>query len=61
VTRRLAVEAGVALGWERWVGPEGEVHAQDRYGASAPWQDLAKRFGFTAPDVARQVERMLGR
>jgi transketolase len=62
VTRRLAVEAGVALGWERWVGagPEGgEVHAQDRYGASAPWQDLARRFGFTAEEVVARMERLL--
>jgi transketolase len=63
VTKRLAVEAAASLGWERYVGadPEGgQVHGQDRYGASAPWKDLAKRFGFTPEEVAQRVERMLG-
>jgi transketolase len=62
IRKRLAIEAGVTLGWGRYVGPEGEAHGlDDRFGASAPWKDLAKHFGFTAPDVARHVERMLGR
>jgi transketolase len=61
VNKRLAVEAGVALGWERYVGPEGRIKGQDRYGASAPWKDLAERFGFTAEEVAKRLERMLDR
>ena len=60
VTKRLAVEAAASLGWERYVGLDGEIHGQDRYGASAPWKDLAKRFGFTAEAVAERLERMLG-
>ncbi len=36
VTARLAVEAGVTLGWHRWVGSQGRVLGIDRYGASAP-------------------------
>src|SRR5262249_18435610 len=36
LTARLAVEAGVSLGWHRWVGPRGALLTLDRFGASAP-------------------------
>ncbi len=58
VPRRLAIEAGVALGWHKYVGPEGGVLAQEGYGASAPFHDLAEHFGFTVDEVVRQVEAM---
>jgi transketolase len=64
VTKRLAVEAGVTLGWERYVGtrPEdGATIGLDRFGASAPWKDLAKRFGFTPEAVAQRLEDLLAR
>lgn len=61
VGRRLAVEAGVTRGWERYVGPEGEAHGLDGFGASAPWKDVAEHFGFTPEAVAARLERMLGR
>ena len=59
VTCRLAIEAGVSLGWHRYVGPEGDVLAQESYGASAPFRDLAEHFGFTVEKVVRRVEAML--
>jgi transketolase len=43
------------------VGDEGEIHGIDRFGASAPYKDLAKAFGFTPEVVAERVKRMLGR
>ena len=52
VTARVAVEAGVSLGWHKWVGSQGAVVALDRYGASAPAPRLFKEFGFTAERVA---------
>ncbi len=58
VTARVSVEAGVALGWERWVGPEGAIVALERYGASAPGSVIFERLGFTVDrltDVARGV------
>jgi transketolase len=61
VTKRLSVEAGVTLGWERYVGPDGASHGVDRFGASAPWKDLAKHFGFTPAAVAQKVEDLLAR
>ncbi|MDX1630328.1 MAG: transketolase [Thermoanaerobaculia bacterium] len=60
VTRRLAVEAAAPLGWERYTGPGGAIHGQDGFGASAPWEDLAQRFGFTPEAVAEAARRLLG-
>ena len=58
---RVAVEAGVATGWERYVGTEGEIIALDRFGASAPYGVLAKEFGFTAEAIAARVSEYMGR
>jgi transketolase len=60
VTARLAVEAGVSLGWDRYVGSQGEIIGLDRFGASAPYQVLAEKFGFIAEQVARRAKAMLG-
>ena len=57
VAPRLAVEAGVSLGWHRWVGPRGATLSVDRFGASAPGSDVMRALGFTAENVA---ERALG-
>ena len=56
----MSVEAGVSLGWERWVGDEGATIGLDHFGASAPAGTVFKEFGFTVErvtDVARQVLR----
>jgi transketolase len=54
VRSRLAIEAGVTMGWERYVGLEGEVIGLDRFGASAPYQEVMKNFGITVEDVVRR-------
>jgi transketolase len=59
VERRVAVEAASSFGWERWVGDRGAVVGQDDYGASAPYQDLARHFGFTPENVATRVRSLL--
>jgi transketolase len=59
VSLRIAVEAGVAQGWERWVGERGRIIALDRFGASAPWQDVYKYFGLTVKRVVEEAEDML--
>jgi transketolase len=61
---RVAVEAGSAQGWERYVGDRGRVIAMTRYGASAPYKVLAEQFGFTPAAVvaaAREVLRQAPR
>jgi transketolase len=60
VPRRLAVEAAVPLGWHKYVGTRGDVLGQETFGASAPYQDLARHFGFTAEKVAERVRRLVG-
>jgi transketolase len=59
VTARLAVEAGVTMGWDRYVGPQGEVIGLDRFGASAPYTVLAEEFGFTAETIAARARALL--
>ncbi len=59
VTARVAVEAGIRQGWDRWVGPDGAFVTVDRFGASAPWQTLFEKFGLTAENVARVTRDLL--
>lgn len=58
VKARLAVEAGVAQGWERWVGEAGATITLDRFGASAPYQRIYQELGFTADHII-EVARSL--
>jgi transketolase len=58
---RLAVEAGVSLGWHKYVGSQGAVVGLDRFGASAPYKVLMQEFGFTAENVAAKALELLGR
>ena len=52
VTKRLAVEAGVTMGWERYVGAEGRAFGIDRFGESGPGGELFEHFGFTPENIA---------
>ena len=56
----LSIEAGVTMGWSRYVGREGVSMGIDRYGASAPYQTIYQQFGLTAERVAEQVRALLG-
>ena len=55
---RVAVEAGVSLGWHKYVGSDGAIVAVDRFGASAPYKVVMQHYGITAEHVA---ERALAR
>ncbi len=59
VTKRLAIEAAAPFGWSRYVGPHGRVHGMTRFGASAPYEVLAEKFGFTPANIARIGEEIL--
>ncbi|MEX1177643.1 MAG: transketolase [Nitriliruptor sp.] len=61
VRARVAVEAGVPMGWERFVGDLGEVVGMTRFGASAPAPELFEKFGFTADHVASVARQVVGR
>jgi transketolase len=60
VTARVAVEAGVSLGWHRWVGTGGRVLGIDRYGASAPGNTIFEKLGFTVEAVVTIARELLG-
>lgn len=53
---KVAVEAGVRFGWDRWIGHDGGFVGMSSFGASAPYQDLYKHFGITADAVVAEVE-----
>lgn len=59
VGARVAIEAGVTFGWERWVGDRGRVVGIDHFGASAPAEVIFERLGFTAENLAQQVRALL--
>jgi transketolase len=61
VRARVAVEAGAALGWERYVGLDGAVVGLNRFGASAPGAVVYIRLGFTVENVARTARGLLNR
>ncbi|MCW8985996.1 MAG: transketolase, partial [Thermoanaerobaculales bacterium] len=57
---RLAVEAGVTLGWRDFVGDSGAVIGIDRFGASAPGAEIAERFGLTVEAVVEKAVELVG-
>jgi transketolase len=58
---RLAIEAGVTMGWHEWVGDSGAVVGIDRYGASAPGAEVAAKLGLNIDAVvARAMELVAG-
>ena len=59
VDRRVAIEAGRSLGWERYAGSKGRILAVDRFGASAPGNDVFARFGFSVDAVVEAAEDLL--
>jgi transketolase len=59
--RRLAIEAGVAQSWYRWVGIDGDVVGMTTFGASAPYEDVLKHFGFTVENVVERALKLLAR
>jgi transketolase len=59
IPMRLAVEAGVGQGWEKWVGDHGKLISLEHYGASAPAKILFEKFGFTAENVIKTAMSIL--
>ncbi|MGC9319891.1 MAG: transketolase [Armatimonadota bacterium] len=55
----LAIEAGSRLGWERWVGEDGDVIGMDRFGASAPGDEVMAHLGFTVENVVERALRLV--
>ncbi|MBU0544992.1 MAG: transketolase, partial [Proteobacteria bacterium] len=61
VSNRIAVEAGIPMGWERYTGGKGEIIGMTGFGASAPGGTLMKNFGFTADHIIQKAMKLLQR
>ena len=56
---KVAIEAGIRDGWDRWIGPEGGFVGMTGFGASAPYKALYKHFGITAEAVVKAAKERL--
>jgi transketolase len=61
VSARVAIEAGVTMGWDRYVGQRGVVIGMTGFGASAPGGEVLAHFGFTAENVVEKTMSLLGK
>jgi transketolase len=59
VTARLAIEAGIRQGWDRYVGAQGDVICLDRFGASAPGDVVMRELGFNVENVLNHARALL--
>ncbi len=61
VKKRVAVEAGISMGWEKYVGDEGIIISNDDYGASGPGGKVLERLGFNTENVVEKTLELLGK
>ena len=61
VKARLAVEAGSPQGWRDWVGDGGDVIGITKFGASAPYKENFKHYGFTLENVEARAKMLIGK
>jgi transketolase len=60
VAARVAVEQASTLGWDRYVGPRGQIVGMHTFGASAPLKEVQRKFGFTPERVVEAARELLG-
>ncbi|NLZ93404.1 MAG: transketolase [Firmicutes bacterium] len=58
VEKRLAIEAGHSMGWERFTGSKGAILSIDHFGASAPGKVLQEKYGFTVENIVSMVQEL---
>jgi transketolase len=59
IRARLSIEAGVSLGWAKYVGDAGDTLAVDKFGASAPAEDVFRDYGFTVENVIKKAKKLI--
>jgi len=59
ITARLSVEAGVSQGWHKYIGPQGDIIAVDKFGTSAPAEDVFRAYGFTVENVIAKANKLI--
>ncbi len=57
--KRMAIEAAHPMPWYRWVGDDGVIIGIERFGASAPFQELYRQFGLTAEKVTERAKALV--
>jgi transketolase len=58
VTARLVIEAGVSMGWSKYIGDAGDTLTVDRFGASAPAEDVFRDYGFTVENAVKKAKAL---
>jgi len=61
VKARVGIEAGVEMGWHKWLGEKGIFIGMSTFGASAPWKVCFEKFGITVDTVLATAKKLLGR
>jgi len=61
IKKRLAVEAGVSHGWEKWIGDEGIMHSVEEFGSSAPVKVVFEKYGFTVDNIHTMAKKLIGK
>lgn len=61
VPARIAVEAGIPMGWERYVGKNDDIIGMTGFGISAPGGTVMEKFGFTSANIVQKAMELLGR
>jgi transketolase len=59
ITARLAIEAGVPQGWDKYVGTTGDIIGLDRFGASAPGEIAMRELGFNVDNVLKHARALV--
>ncbi|MDZ7756877.1 transketolase [Rhodohalobacter sp.] len=59
VIKRISVEAGATFGWHKWVGTEGIVMGIDRFGESAPYEEVYEHLGLTVDKIVENAKTLL--
>lgn len=59
VTARVSIEAAATFGWKEWVGNEGIAIGLDRFGASAPYEDIFQKFDITAERMVEEAKKLV--
>jgi transketolase len=60
IRARISIEAAAPLGWERWVGDEGVAIGLERFGASAPYEEIYRQLGLTVERIVETARELVG-
>ncbi|MGH2619175.1 MAG: transketolase family protein, partial [Anaerolineales bacterium] len=60
IRARISIEAASPLGWERWVGDDGVVIGLERFGASAPYEEIYRQLGLTVGRIVQTARELIG-